>query len=82
METSTPYAYLSGGPVPVNSAVKDPRMVSLSGDFEFVDMAAADGSGTYRWRRTERIRSVEGLDLHVYAYDGPSPELPSVDEVP
>lgn len=72
METFTPNAYLLGGPVPVGSAVKDPRVVTLPAGTEIAEDAAEDGSGTHVWRRTDRFRDFEGLDLREYDYAGPA----------
>ena len=72
MESFTPYAYLVGGPIPVESGVKDPRAVPLPADSDRVEVAAADGSGIHVWLRTSRFRSFEDLELHEYAYAGPA----------
>jgi hypothetical protein len=72
MESFTPNAYLVGGPTPVHSAVKDPRVVSLFGDADTTRVAAADGSGEHVWRRTEGFRYLEGMALREYAYEGPA----------
>jgi hypothetical protein len=72
MESCTPNAYLMGGPTPVHSAVKDPRVVSLFGDIDTAQVAAADGSGEHVWRRTEQFRHLEGMALREYRYEGPA----------
>lgn len=72
MESFTPYAYLVGGPIPVDSGVKDPRAVPLPADTERVEVAAEDGSGVHIWRRTGRFRSFEDLELREYVYAGPA----------
>lgn len=72
MENFTPNAYLMGGPVPVGSAVKDPRVVALPAGTEAAEDAAEDGSGIHIWRRTDGFRPFEGLDLREYAYVGPA----------
>jgi len=72
METFTPNAYLLGGPVPVGSAVKDPRVVTLPAGTEIAEDTAEDGSGLHVWRRTDRFRGFEGLDLREYEYVGPA----------
>jgi hypothetical protein len=72
METFTPNAYLMGGPVPVGSAVKDPRVVTLPPGTEIAEDAAADGSGIHVWRRTDRFRDFEGIELREYAFVGPA----------
>lgn len=72
MESYTPNAYLMGGPVPVGSTVKDPRVVALPAGTEVAEDAAADGSGIHVWRRTDRLRSFDGLELREYVYAGPA----------
>jgi hypothetical protein len=72
MVTFTPNAYLLGGPVPVGSAVKDPRVVTLPAGTEIAEDTAEDGSGLHVWRRTDRFRDFEGLDLREYEYEGPA----------
>ncbi|HTJ70098.1 MAG TPA: hypothetical protein VL551_21355 [Actinospica sp.] len=47
-------------------------MVSLPAGSDSAEVAAGDGSGSHLWRRTGTIRSVEGLELRVYVYAGPS----------
>ena len=72
MQYFTPNAYLAGGPVPVDSGVKDPRVVTLPYGTDRAEVAAADGSGIHVWRRTSSVGDFEGLELRLYVYSGPA----------